>query len=221
MDENKNISNETDKFISVYAEDAKDEPFEIKDPDEPAKAGFASHDTGRSSSEEQPYKEDFADAKRAAGYLRKSACGGFFARFAAYIIDLAAAVSITKLLCMAFGMSLSKAQYDGMNLAVLVIYSFLSTYITNGFTIGKAIFGLRIKEKGFEKIRPITAFIREFFGKILLFKYPIFGIAALFSDRRLALHDMLSDTFVVKERISFASDVFEEMLKIRQETTKL
>ncbi len=73
-------------------------------------------------------------------------------------------------------------------------------YAATGASPGKLLFGLRVRTLQGEKISAGKASVR-YFGKWLS-ALPLFGgfALALFNDQRLAMHDKLNGTIVVKAR---------------------
>lgn len=132
--------------------------------------------------------------------IDKFKLAGSFKRLVAFCIDAIFSSSLTKILLTLIPIYMFPDKLNGrIWIIVYIIYSGLSVYFTNGYTIGKVILGIRIKDENNEKISLTTSFIREITGKIVLLLVPISGIIILLSERKQALYDILCDTVVLKD----------------------
>lgn len=101
--------------------------------------------------------------------------GGFWLRFFAYLIDLLVISSLNRLIVRSYFV-LTQAPmstnylslYSISKLAVFLLYFIFITKLTNGQTIGKMIFGLRVVCFKEEKLSWMTVIIREGFGRYVL-----------------------------------------------------
>jgi uncharacterized RDD family membrane protein YckC len=142
--------------------------------------------------------------------------GGFWLRFFAYLIDLVVINSINRLIVSSLfvmarlPMSMeSFSLFTLSKLTVFLLYFILITKLTNGQTIGKIIFGLRVvcfKEK---RLSWKTVIVREGFGRYILKTISILYLSILFTKRNQHMIDLFSDTSVVLEKTINAMDWYE------------
>jgi uncharacterized RDD family membrane protein YckC len=92
-------------------------------------------------------------------------------------------------------------------LAVYLLYFIVSTKWTNGQTIGKIIFGIRVVSFKEEKLSWGTVLTRECFGRYILKIFPFIYLMVLFTREKQHLADFFSDTAVVSENLVRASEL--------------
>lgn len=148
-------------------------------------------------------------------YLDKEKYANLSTRFFAYIIDSIVANSIAKILRAIIPMNMPSFIDDNFSLFVFLIYLFIAAIMTNGSSIGKILFNLKIETINGEKLDPLTIFIREVVGKYIVFKIPILFILAIFSNKNEMLYDIFADTAVINEKKSEKLDkVYESIERI-------
>ena len=142
--------------------------------------------------------------------------GGFWPRFCAYLIDLVIISSLNRLIVSSvFVMAqipMSEASFSLFSISKLVVfllYFILMTKLTNGQTIGKMIFGLRVVCFKEEKLSWATVIIREGFGRYILKAVSILYLSLLFTKRKQHIIDLLTDTSVVLEKTTNAVDWYK------------
>ena len=142
--------------------------------------------------------------------------GGFWLRFFAYLIDLLVIDSINRLIISSLfvmgGLPMSGENFSLFTLSKLItflLYFILITKLTNGQTIGKIIFGLRVvcfKEK---RLSWKTVIVREGFGRYILKTISILYLSIVFTKRNQHIIDLFSDTSVVLEKAINVIDWYE------------
>lgn len=142
--------------------------------------------------------------------------GGFWLRFFAYLIDLLVINSINRLvirpLFIIGELPMSGDTFSLFTLSKLTIfllYFVLITKLTNGQTIGKIIFGLRVVCFKEENLSWKTVIVREGFGRYILKTISILYLSILFTKRNQHIIDLFSDTSVVLEKTTNAIDWYE------------
>ena len=142
---------------------------------------------------------------------------GFWLRFFAYLVDLIVVGSIGRIIVdpifSAFQIEKSTVPYSPYalaHLAVFLLYFVLMTKLSNGQTIGKMIFGLRVVCFREENLSWATVIVREGFGRYLMqvwfFMYALYLIL-FFNERKQQAADLFCDTSVVTENLVKASQV--------------
>lgn len=146
---------------------------------------------------------------------------GFWMRLFAYLIDLFVIQSIGRLsvnnLFTAFHWPKEATEFSSYSLAhiaVYLLYFILFTKLTNGQTLGKMVFGLRVVCFKEEKLSWGTVIIREGFCRYML-SVTFFGfkvlqmlyLVLLFTPQKQHVGDLLSDTSVVTENVLKASQL--------------
>ncbi|MGX7418804.1 RDD family protein [Carnobacterium gallinarum] len=144
---------------------------------------------------------------------------GFWLRLFAYLVDLVVIQSIGRMAVnnMFTAFQLPKdtgsfSYYSLAHLGVYLLYFILITKLTNGQTVGKMIFGLRVVCFKEEKLSWGTVIIREGFCRYIL-SVNIAGfnlfqglyLVLLFTPQKQHVGDLLSDTSVVSENLVKAS----------------
>lgn len=79
------------------------------------------------------------------------------------------------------------------------LYFVLSTYFTNGQSLGKMITGIRVIHPEEPRLSWTTVVIREGFCRFIQTTFVLLYVITAFSERKRNLGDFLSDTYVVKD----------------------
>ncbi|MEK6189493.1 MAG: RDD family protein [Carnobacterium alterfunditum] len=139
---------------------------------------------------------------------------GFWLRLFAFLIDLLVIWSINRLIVQSLFLVLryplseeSFSAFSLSKLAVYLLYFIVSTKWTNGQTIGKIIFGIRVVSFKEEKLSWGTVLIRECFGRYILKIFPFIYLMVLFTREKQHLADFFSDTAVISENLVRASEL--------------
>lgn len=122
-------------------------------------------------------------------------------RFIAFIIDMVVIWAIMNLLG-SIGQMLgltSPSLSAIVHTVVYLAYFLLTTKLSNGYTLGKAIMGLRVVSFNEDVLSWPTVITREVLAGFVMRKLVIFYILPLFTDYRQNLGDLLADTSVLKE----------------------
>jgi uncharacterized RDD family membrane protein YckC len=131
---------------------------------------------------------------------------GFWIRVAAYLVDLVMIGSIVRFVngpvsMITGGVNELSVWHLRIGAAMVIypLYFILLTKFTDGQTLGKMIFGLRVVSLTEESLSWKTVLIRELFGryiqKTILFLY----LVAAFTPKKQHVADLLTDTAVVSE----------------------
>ncbi|NLP47015.1 MAG: RDD family protein [Epulopiscium sp.] len=138
---------------------------------------------------------------------------GFWMRFFAYIVDFIMVKSIEGIIINPIFAIFKIPKVDSIfsiysltQIILFLLYFILMTKWTNGQTIGKMIFGLRVVSFTEEKLSWTTVIIREGFGRFILYKIPILYLILIFTERNQQLADLLTDTSVITENMVKASN---------------
>ncbi|SIO13204.1 Uncharacterized membrane protein YckC, RDD family [Carnobacterium alterfunditum] len=139
---------------------------------------------------------------------------GFWLRLFALLIDLLVIWSINRLIVQSLFLVLryplseeSFSAFSLSKLAVYLLYFIVSTKWTNGQTIGKIIFGIRVVSFKEEKLSWGTVLIRECFGRYILKIFPFIYLMVLFTREKQHLADFFGETAVVSENLVRASEL--------------
>lgn len=132
---------------------------------------------------------------------------GFWIRLFAYLVDLLVVQALMGILIKPIfalaGMSMSGGSpltlYGFLQLLILVGYFILTTKYTNGQTLGKMIFGIRVVCFKEEKLSWQTILIREGVGRYIGKTVAVIYLIAAFQNKKQHPIDMLCDTSVVTE----------------------
>lgn len=138
-----------------------------------------------------------------SGYNRKL-YGGFWMRLFAFAIDMILVMSLQALFTGVLNV-VTNGDYSIMNQTIvyvinqfiLVLYFTLTSFWTNGQTIGKSLFGLQVVANHQYKLSFTTCLVREGLGKLILNTVPILGILVVFSAKRQNFMDYFTDTNVL------------------------
>lgn len=134
---------------------------------------------------------------------------GFFRRFFAFILDYLIGSTVATILVDGFlvitGLYPSDKVYSLISTLVVMAYFTVSTYLTNGQSLGKMMLGLKVVSLNGEKLTLPQVLTREFFGRFIhtySFLFLLYLLTAL-TERKQNLSDLLADTSVLdlnKER---------------------
>ena len=132
---------------------------------------------------------------------------GFWIRFFAYLVDLLVVQALVGILIKPIfalgGISMSGSSpltlYGFIQLLIFVGYFILMTKYTNGQTLGKMIFGIRVVCFKEEKLSWQTLLIREGVGRYIGKIVAVIYLVAAFQNKKQHPIDMLCDTSVVTE----------------------
>lgn len=139
---------------------------------------------------------------------------GFWLRLFAFSVDSLVIWSLNRLivktLFLVLRYPLNEDPFSAFSLsklAVYLLYFIVLTKWTNGHTIGKIIFGIRVISFKEEKLSWGTVLIREGFGRYILKTFPFIYLMVLFTQEKQHLADFFSDTSVVSENLIRASQL--------------
>jgi uncharacterized RDD family membrane protein YckC len=131
---------------------------------------------------------------------------GFWIRVLAYILDLIVIGSLARMIkaplsLVGVGPELFSLWYIHIGVFGLLfpLYFILFTKLSNGQTLGKMVFGLRVICFTEEKLSWKTVLVREFFGRYIQKTLPILYLITAFTPKKQHLADYLSDTSVLSE----------------------
>ncbi|MCP1145573.1 RDD family protein [Lysinibacillus endophyticus] len=139
-------------------------------------------------------------------YEEKTA--GFWVRFWAFAIDSLLVSAIVGILVnpvfRLFGWSLNDSNWYApitiISAIIYYAYFVLTTKIWNQ-TIGKMIFGLKVKRVNGEKLDWMTVLFREIVGRFINNTIKILYIIVAFMPKNKGLNDVIADTIVVHEKV--------------------
>jgi uncharacterized RDD family membrane protein YckC len=135
---------------------------------------------------------------------------GFWLRFLAYIIDIAiiaaASAALLRPIFIQLSLPISSATlslYGIVSLTLFLLYFILMTKLTNGQTLGKMIFGLRVISLEENNISWKTILFREGVCRYFLQAFPLgmLYVVTAFTGKKQGIGDLLCDTFVVKDEV--------------------
>jgi uncharacterized RDD family membrane protein YckC len=118
---------------------------------------------------------------------------GFWLRFWAYLVDLSVIGALNGIL---------PTNQLHFQILVFLLYFILMSKFTNGQTLGKMIFGLRVVAADKEQLDWLTILFREGVCRFIIRLLPMGNLTFLviaFTTQKQGLPDMISDTYVVKE----------------------
>ena len=129
---------------------------------------------------------------------------GFWIRTVAFLIDAAVASAFAAI----FASPINALLLTEGGLAAKAIsgfffylYFILSTYFTNGQSLGKIITAIRVIHPEEDRLSLTTVVIREGFCRLIQTTFVLLYVITAFSDRKRNLGDYLSDTYVVKDAL--------------------
>ena len=121
---------------------------------------------------------------------------GFFIRLFAFTTDVILIGALSHLFLFFLHDSLVKTV---LSLSIYLLYFILMTKFTNGQTLGKMIFGIRVIAINEEKLSWTTILVREGFGRYLQKVLWIMYSLTIFTRYKQHVVDFLTDTSVVTE----------------------
>ena len=129
---------------------------------------------------------------------------GFWIRTVAFTMDAAVAAAFASIFASpitAFFLTEGSLAAKAISGFFFYLYFVLSTYLTNGQTLGKMIAGIRVIHPDEERLSLTTVVIREGFCRLIQTTFLLLYVITAFSERKQNLGDFLSDTFVVKDAL--------------------
>lgn len=157
-------------------------------------------------SEDPEPKSDIAKAplRRRKYPVSAMVSAGFWIRTVAFLIDAAIAAAFASIFASPItALFLTEGSLAAKALSGFLFYLYfvLSTYLTNGQTLGKMIAGIRIIHPDEPRLSLTTVVIREGFCRFIQTTFLLLYIITAFSERKQNLGDFLSGTFVVKDAL--------------------
>lgn len=119
---------------------------------------------------------------------------GFFIRLFAFTIDLIMIGSIQRIGLFFLGDGVLRT---ALSLMIYLLYFILMTKFTNGQTVGKMIFGIRVIALDEKELSWQTVLVREGFGRYLQKVVLILYGLVIFTPYKQHVVDLLTDTSVV------------------------
>lgn len=119
---------------------------------------------------------------------------GFFIRLFAFTVDLIMIGSLNRITLFFLSEGTLRTL---LSLMIYLLYFILMTKLTNGQTVGKMIFGIKVIALNEEELSWTTVIIREGFGRYLQKVVLILYGLAIFTPYKQHVSDMLTDTSVV------------------------
>lgn len=119
---------------------------------------------------------------------------GFFIRLFAFMIDLIMIGSIERMTLFFLDDGVIRST---LALIIYLLYFILMTKITNGQTVGKMIFGIRVISLNEKELSWGTVIVREGFGRYLQKVVLVLYALVIFTPYKQHVVDLLTDTFVV------------------------
>ena len=160
---------------------------------------------------ENPLEENFSENHEPKVPLRRRkypvsamVSAGFWIRTVAFLIDAAVAAAFASIFASpitAFFLTDGSLTAKALSGFLFYLYFVLSTYLTNGQTLGKMITGIRIIHPDEPRLSLTTVVIREGFCRFIQTTFLLLYIITAFSERKQNLGDFLSGTFVVKDAL--------------------
>ena len=157
-------------------------------------------------SEDPEPKADIAKAplRRRKYPVSAMVSAGFWIRTVAFLIDAAVAAAFASIFASpitAFFLTEGSLAAKALSGFLFYLYFVLSTYLTNGQTLGKMIAGIRVIHPDEPRLSLTTVVIREGFCRLIQTTFLLLYVITAFSERKQNLGDFLSDTFVVKDAL--------------------
>lgn len=133
---------------------------------------------------------------------------GFWMRFWAFVVDILVVTAIVGIivnpLFHLFGWSLSESHWYSPMTIVSGVFYYAYFVLTTKYwqqTVGKMIFGLKVKGKTNVKLDWLTVLFRETVGRFISNKIPIIYLMVAFMPKNHGLNDIIADTVVVQEKV--------------------
>lgn len=140
---------------------------------------------------------------------------GFFIRLFAFTVDLITIGAINRILFFYLDSGPLKTY---ITLIVYLAYFILMTKLTNGQTLGKMVFGIRVISLKEEKLSWTTVIVREGFGRYLQRVLFVLYFLTIFTRFKQHVVDLLTDTSVITENFTFLlKQKEEEKIQIEQQ----
>ena len=157
-------------------------------------------------SEDPEPKADIAKAplRRRKYPVSAMVSAGFWIRTVAFLIDAAVAAAFASIFASpitAFFLTEGSLAAKAISGFFFYLYFVLSTYLTNGQTLGKMMTGIRVIHPNEPRLSLTTVVIREGFCRLIQTTFLLLYVITAFSERKQNLGDFLSDTFVVKDAL--------------------
>jgi uncharacterized RDD family membrane protein YckC len=137
------------------------------------------------------------------------AYGGFWIRFAAYLIDAVVLSIVGGIIGAIFGVivglsggSVNSARFGGYGIGIVLgwLYFAFMESSERGATLGKMALGLRVVTDQGQRLSFANATGRYFAKFVSAIILGVGFIMIAFTDRKRALHDMIAGTLVIKTR---------------------
>lgn len=119
---------------------------------------------------------------------------GFFIRLFAFMIDLIMIGSVERMTLFFLDDGVIRST---LALIIYLLYFILMTKITNGQTVGKMIFGIRVISLNEKELSWGTVIVREGFGRYLQKVVLVLYALVIFTPYKQHVVDLLTDTSVV------------------------
>ncbi|MCE4956336.1 RDD family protein [Macrococcoides caseolyticum] len=154
-------------------------------------------------------ENDLAHTRQIENDILTLTRAGFGSRCLAYLIDLMLIACIKGIIIgpivgigglenLYFGIRLFSIE-NILSAIIYFGYFIIMTYCFRA-TLGKMILGLKVLSVHEDKLSMLTVLTRELFGRYINnFFLNLLYFVVLFNPKKLGIHDMLSDTYVVKE----------------------
>ena len=133
---------------------------------------------------------------------------GFWMRFWAFVVDILVVAAIVGIIVNPifhlFGWSLKETHWYSPMTIVSGIFYYAYFVVTTKLwqqTIGKMIFGLKVKGTDGKKLEWFTVLFREVIGRFISNKIPIIYLMVAFMPKNHGLNDIIADTMVVQEKV--------------------
>ena len=133
---------------------------------------------------------------------------GFWMRFWAFVVDILIVAAIVGIIVNPifhlFGWDLSEIHWYSPMTIVSGLFYYAYFVLTTKYwqqTVGKMIFGLKVKGKTGEKLDWLTVLFRELIGRFISNKLPIIYVMVAFMPKNHGLNDIIADTRVVQEKV--------------------
>lgn len=137
----------------------------------------------------------------------KPCFGGFWKRYAAFLIDSLIIGAASKILLnltihqiLAADLIADSWWYKLIKLALFLAYFAGTTLILNGQTVGKLLLGLRVVNIKTGHLDRQTLLLRELAGRTILYFAPFLALVLIVTPQRQHLLDLLCDTAVLDIR---------------------
>ena len=165
---------------------------------------------------ENPFEENFSEEREPKAPMAKvpmrrrkypvsaMVSAGFWIRTVAFLIDAIVASAFAGIFASpinALFLTEGSMAAKGVSGFFFYLYFVLSTYFTNGQTLGKMITGIRVIHPEEPRLSWTTVVIREGFCRLIQTTFVLLYVITAFSERKRNLGDFLSDTYVVKDAL--------------------